>query len=126
MTRGAIRDTNLPRGGGPSGKSPILVKAGFLVTPNSSVFHRLAPCYQPDAAAFRPERWEYLRPGWNYLPFGGGTRMCAGRNLGLIEMAYVLARMVQEWDGVECRDEVVEWVEEIKLSMESKMLLRLG
>ncbi|KAF7880338.1 uncharacterized protein EAF02_007184 [Botrytis sinoallii] len=126
ITRGAVCDTILPRGGGPSGTSPVLVKAGTLITPNSWVFHRLAPCYQPDPEAFRPERWEHLRPGWNYLPFGGGTRMCAGRNLGLTEMAYVLARLVQEWKVVECRDEVAEWVEEIKLSVESGNGVKVG
>ncbi|KAF7922347.1 uncharacterized protein EAE97_011089 [Botrytis byssoidea] len=126
ITRGAVCDTILPRGGGPPGTSPILVKAGTLITPNSWVFHRLAPCYQPDPEAFRPERWEHLRPGWNYLPFGGGTRMCAGRNLGLTEMAYVLARLVQEWEGVECRDEVAEWVEEMKLSVESGNGVKVG
>ncbi|TGO58634.1 hypothetical protein BOTNAR_0178g00210 [Botryotinia narcissicola] len=126
ITRGAVCDTILTRGGGPSGTSPIFVKAGTLITPNSWVFHRLSPCYQPDPEAFRPERWEHLRPGWNYLPFGGGTRMCAGRNLGLTEMAYVLARLVQEWKGVECRDEVAEWVEEIKLSVESGNGVKVG
>lgn len=52
--------------------------------------------------------------------------MCAGRNLGLTEMAYVLARLVQEWKGVECRDEVAEWVEEIKLSVESGNGVKVG
>ncbi|KAM0130920.1 hypothetical protein ACHAP3_007147 [Botrytis cinerea] len=126
ITPGAIRDTIPPHGGGPSGTSPILVKAGTIIAPNSFVSHRLAPCYEPDPAIFRPKRWEHLRPGWNYLPFGGGTRMCAARNLGLIEMAYVLARMVQEWKGAECRDDVMEWVEEIKLSVESRNGVKAG
>lgn len=52
--------------------------------------------------------------------------MCAARNLGLIEMAYVLARMVQEWKGAECRDDVMEWVEEIKLSVESRNGVKAG
>ncbi|TGO25480.1 hypothetical protein BPAE_0079g00270 [Botrytis paeoniae] len=82
MTHGTVRDTILSRSGGPPGTSPILVKAITLITPNSWVFHRLAPCHQPDPEAFKSERWEHLRPGWNYLPFGGETRMCAGKKSG--------------------------------------------
>ncbi|TGO38021.1 hypothetical protein BHYA_0084g00130 [Botrytis hyacinthi] len=126
ITRGAVCDTILPRGGGPSGTSPILVKVITLITPNSWVFHRLAPCYRPDPEAFRSEHWDHSRPEWNYLPFGGGTRMCAERELGLTEMANVLARLVQEWQRVEYRDEVAEWVEEIKLSVESGNGVKVG
>lgn len=52
--------------------------------------------------------------------------MCAGRNLGLTEFAHGLARLVQEWKGVVCRDEVGEWVEEIMLRAESWNGVKVG
>ena len=33
--------------------------------------HRREDFYGPDALEFKPERWETLRPGWEYLPFNG-------------------------------------------------------
>ena len=41
--------------------------------------HRRTDYYGPDADEFKPERWEVLRPGWEYLPFNGGPRICIGR-----------------------------------------------
>ncbi len=41
--------------------------------------HRRTDIYGSDALLFRPERWapeESLRPGWAYLPFNGGPRIC--------------------------------------------------
>lgn len=39
----------------------------------------------PDADKFIPERWETLRPGWEYLPFDGGPRIRIGWQLALTE-----------------------------------------
>lgn len=45
---------------------------------------------------FRPERWLDGRPGrWDYLPFGGGARVCVGNHFALMEAALVLASMYQ-------------------------------
>ena len=41
--------------------------------------HRRKDFYGEDAEEFKPERWETLRPGWEYLPFNGGPRICIGR-----------------------------------------------
>jgi cytochrome P450 len=59
----AITDTVLPVGGGPDGKSPILVKAGTQVNYQVWVMHRRKDLYGEDAEEFKPERWETLRPG---------------------------------------------------------------
>lgn len=50
--------TTLPRGGGPDGSSPILVREGMPVA--YSVYHmqRREDLYGPDPLAFRPERWD--------------------------------------------------------------------
>jgi len=61
--REAIRDTTLPVGGGPDGKSPVFVFKGQLVNYVPYVMHRRKDIYGEDADEFRPERWENLRPG---------------------------------------------------------------
>ncbi|PGH13639.1 hypothetical protein AJ79_03487, partial [Helicocarpus griseus UAMH5409] len=76
--RTAIRDTVIPRGGGPDGKSPVLVKKGTSLSYSVYTMHRRDDIYGPDAAEFKPERWESIRPGWEYLPFNGGPRICLG------------------------------------------------
>ncbi|KAI9642234.1 hypothetical protein NHQ30_009036 [Ciborinia camelliae] len=125
-SRIALQDTILPTGGGSQGTSPIFMQKGQIVVTSFHALHMLAPCFQPDPYIFRPERWETVRPGWGYLPFGGGPRMCPGRNLALTETAYVLARMAQEWREVECKDEVLEWVEEMKMTATSKNGIKVG
>jgi cytochrome P450 len=119
-SRIAMQDTILPTGGGPNGDSPIFVPKDSLVTTSLHSLHRLSPVFQPDPDSFRPERWETVRPGWNYLPFFGGPRICPGRQLALTEAAYVVARMVQEFRRMECRDPVKEWVEEFKITASSR------
>lgn len=119
-TRVANQDTLIPVGGGRSGTSPIFIPSGASITTSWHALHRLAPCFQPDPEVFRPERWDGLKPGWSYLPFGGGPRICPAQNWALTEVSYVLARMAQEWMGVECRDEVWEWVEKLQVTATSR------
>ena len=78
-TRLAIRDTVLPLGGGPDEKSPILVPKGTPVSYSVWSMHRRKDFFGEDALEFKPERWEKLRPGWEYLPFNGGPRICIGK-----------------------------------------------
>ena len=81
-SREAVRLTVLPRGGGPDGKSPVLVRPGEGVGYCVYAMHRRKDIYGADANEFRPERWENdaLKDiGWAYLPFNGGPRLCLGR-----------------------------------------------
>ncbi|RAL68638.1 hypothetical protein DID88_007350 [Monilinia fructigena] len=82
-SRVASRDTVLPRGGGPDQKSPVMVKKGSIVLWSSYVLHRRKDIYGEDADQFRPERWEKLRVGWEYIAFGGGPRICIGQQFAL-------------------------------------------
>ena len=70
--REALVDTVLPLGGGADGKSPVFVAKGQVVAYTVWAMHRLNPVYGDDAEELRPERWEKLRVGWEYLPFNGG------------------------------------------------------
>lgn len=81
-SREAVKLTTLPVGGGPDGKSPILVRPGEGVGYCVYAMHRRKDIYGEDADQFRPERWEgdgLKDVGWAYLPFNGGPRLCLGR-----------------------------------------------
>lgn len=119
--RNANRDTVLPVGGGPDGKSPVFVAKGTAVFYNAYAMHRRTDYYGDDAEEFRPERWENgkLQPRWEYLPFNGGPRICIGQQYALTEVAYVTARMAQEFSKLESRDPG-PWEEQLTLTVASR------
>lgn len=103
--RFANKDTTIPRGGGPDGSSPIYIPKGGVVVYSPYSMHRLKSVYGPDAEDFNPDRWdENLRPGWAYLPFNGGPRICVGQIFALTEASYAIVRLLQEFGGIEDRD----------------------
>ena len=71
----------LPRGGGAAGEEPVLIPANTTVVLHMFALHRRYDIYGSDADGFRPERWEILKRGWAYAPFGAGPRACLGREL---------------------------------------------
>ena len=77
--RVALRDTTLPRGGGPDGSHPVFVRKGIqILIPFYAIQHR-PDLWGEDVEFFRPERWEGRKIGWEWTPFGGGPRKCLGR-----------------------------------------------
>ncbi|KAI9779970.1 MAG: hypothetical protein M1835_004604 [Candelina submexicana] len=102
--RRAIKDTTLPRGGGPDGQSPILVKKHEQVGYSVHVMHRRKDLWGQDADEFKPERWEGRKTDWSYLPFNGGPRICLGQQFALTETSYVIVRLVQRFDKMENMD----------------------
>ncbi|PNP74682.1 hypothetical protein FNYG_12018 [Fusarium nygamai] len=107
-SRRALRDTTLPIGGGPDGKSPIFVPKGTEVNFSTHVLHRRKDLWGRDADDFVPERWEKKRGAasaiWHFVPFNGGPRICIGQQLALTEAGYVLVRMLQRYDAVKGLD----------------------
>lgn len=103
-SRRATKDTTLPRGGGPDGQSPIYIKKGQEINYMVHVMHRRKDIWGPDASEFRPERWVGRKPGWEFLPFNGGPRICLGQQFALTEAGYVLVRMLQRFEGIENAD----------------------
>ncbi|KAL3467098.1 cytochrome P450 [Aspergillus heterothallicus] len=99
--RAAVRDTSLPQGGGPDGKSPVYVRAGQNIIYSVFVMHRQKELFGEDAEVFNPDRWVDRRPGWEYLPFNGGPRVCLGQQFALTEAGYVLVRFLQRFDSIE-------------------------
>ncbi|KAK6834148.1 taurine dioxygenase family protein [Apiospora arundinis] len=55
--RMAIRDTVLPAGDGPDGRSPLLVTTGTSVLFSVYVMQRRTDLWGPDGDDFKPERW---------------------------------------------------------------------
>lgn len=102
--RTATKNTTLPTGGGSDGSSPIFVPKGSKVQFSPYTMHRLPDVYGKDASEYRPERWQDLRPGWAYLPFNGGPRICPAQQFALTEAGYTIVRLLQEFESLESRD----------------------
>lgn len=99
--RWCYKDTTLPTGGGPDGKSPVFVPKGSMVDYSVYIMHRRKDLWGDDADKFVPERWEHRKAGWEYLPFNGGPRICLGQQFALTECSYVMVRMLQRFDAIE-------------------------
>ncbi|KAI2627576.1 putative cytochrome P450 alkane hydroxylase [Hypoxylon sp. NC1633] len=115
-SRMANKDTVLPVGGGPDGKSPMFVAKNNVVTYSTFVMHRRKEFFGEDADEFRPERWENLRPGWEFLPFNGGPRICPGQKFALTESSYTIARLLHAFSSIENLDPT-DWREQLTLSL---------
>jgi cytochrome P450 len=111
--RVAMRDTWLPTGGGPSGRSPIFVARGDAVSYVVNSMHQRKDIFGEDAEEFRPERWQHLSPGWGFLPFNGGPRICLGQQYSLTSAMYTVARMAQTVRRLEYRGN--GWVEGLRI-----------
>ncbi|ETI28814.1 hypothetical protein G647_01266 [Cladophialophora carrionii CBS 160.54] len=104
-SRAAVKTTILPTGGGPQGKSPVLIPEGSSVAYSVYSMHRRVDLYGLDAELFRPERWDEDMPlyrdatsaKWGYLPFNGGPRMCLGMDFAVTEAAYTIVRLIQRF-----------------------------
>ncbi|MCJ1415307.1 hypothetical protein MMC32_001639 [Xylographa parallela] len=114
-SREAFEDTVLPVGGGPDGKSPIFIPKGRVVAWSVFAMHRRKDFFGDDADEFQPERWKTLRPGWEYLPFNGGPRICIGQQFALTEASYTTIRLMQEFKTLESRDDR-PWTEYLTLT----------
>lgn len=104
----ALKDTTLPRGGGPDGSEPLPVLKNTPCGYSTLVMQRDPSRYPPvsesfaDPAIFSPERWNVWHPRpHDYIPFNAGPRICIGQQFALTEIGYVLTRMMQKFDRVE-------------------------
>ncbi|KAL1878643.1 hypothetical protein Daus18300_001918 [Diaporthe australafricana] len=106
--RASLKDTLLPRGGGPDGTQPLAVPKDTPVGYSTLVMQRREDLYPPvskdfqPVGEFSPERWYNWQPKpWQYIPFNGGPRICIGQQFALTEMGYVLTRLFQRFERVE-------------------------
>jgi cytochrome P450 len=101
--RFATKTTILPRGGGPNGRSPVLIRKGWGITYAPYLMHRRVDLYGEDANLFRPERWEDDKLkgiGWGWLPFNDGPRVCLGKDLALMEASLAISRIIQAFPNI--------------------------
>ncbi|KAF9239542.1 hypothetical protein LCP9604111_9084 [Penicillium roqueforti] len=88
-----------------------LVPAGSIVGMNPYIVGRNPSVWGEDAEEFRPERWlrgesetedalQKRLQSMNKLDltFGGGSRICLGKHLGLLEVFKVIATLVSRYD----------------------------
>jgi cytochrome P450 len=98
----ALKDTTLPRGGGPDGLSPVGILKDTPIGYSTLCMQRREDLTPVDTLMFSPERWETWQPKpWTYIPFNGGPRICIGQQFALTEMAYTIVRMLQRYERVE-------------------------
>lgn len=120
LHRTALQDTQLPTGGGPKQDLPIFVPKGTVVLMGYYALHRDPSVFGEDVATFRPERWQSIKPSsWEFMGFGGGSRVCLGQRKALFEAAFVLVRLAQKYRVCESRDDR-PWEGEMKLTCKSK------
>jgi cytochrome P450 monooxygenase len=118
--RQCLKSVVLPFGGGEDGKSPLYVQEGDIVEINYRAMCWDQSFWGNNVNKFVPERWENVRPGWEYTPFGGGPRTCPGQRLVFTESAFVLVTLLRKFKEVECRDPELEWKEEMRMTFQSK------
>ena len=84
----AMEDTTL---------SSYPVPAGTRIMWSPVALHRRADLY-PDPAAFRPARWQTLKPSpYEYMPFSAGPRRCLGALFVELQMKLTLTRLLQRY-----------------------------
>ncbi|CAI4216201.1 unnamed protein product [Parascedosporium putredinis] len=91
--RVALRDTTLPRGGGPDGKSPVAVLKNTSVAYSTLVMQRRPDIYPRLRLLCRPRPLQPRALGALAPP--------RPRQFALTEMAYVICRMFQKFERVE-------------------------
>ncbi|RDW57024.1 hypothetical protein BP6252_13896 [Coleophoma cylindrospora] len=99
--RRSLRDTTLPRGGGPDGLSPIFIPKDTEINYSVYSMHRSKELWGEDANDFIPGRWHGRKSGFEYLPFNGGPRICLGQQFALTEAGYITVRLLQRFDKLD-------------------------
>jgi len=111
-------------GGGEDQLAPLWVAKGTIIEMDLYAMHRNPKIYGDDAEEFRPSRWAPGRPLWEakrqYSPFIGGIRICPAQQMVLAQLTYLLVRLAQEYKTIVNKDPVYRYVEEIKMTVESR------
>jgi cytochrome P450 len=102
-----------------------LLPAGTEIALCPLVVHR-DPARFPDPDRFLAERWETARPSpYEYLPFGAGGHVCAGRGLAVALIASVLAELLPRHDLVLAAEQAIDWRLHIQLLPRADPVMRI-
>jgi cytochrome P450 len=75
----------------------VTIPQGSVVVFSQFMTHRDESIYS-DADRFQPDRWTTIKPGaYEYLPFGGGSRLCIGATLATAIMQTVLPMILSRF-----------------------------
>jgi cytochrome P450 len=72
------------------GRYEVAANAQVMISPWLS--HRTSASFE-DPEAFRPERWSTGAEPAAFIPFGGGPRLCIGREFAMMEAVLVIAHL---------------------------------
>lgn len=125
--RHSLKNTTLPRGGGPDGKDPIGVRGDTRIVYSTMYMQRRPDLYPPppnplspnneksttayhDPSKFIPDRWlsGWQPKPWQFIPFNGGPRICIGQQFAMVEMGYTIVRILQEYERIVPADGIIE------------------
>jgi cytochrome P450 len=89
------------------------IRKGDTVVMSQWVVHRDDRFYS-EPGRFNPRRWsdEFERslPRYAYFPFGGGPRVCIGKDVAMLEAAGVLATLASEFNvSLDNPGDVIPW-----------------
>jgi cytochrome P450 len=103
--REALKDTQLPTGGGADGREPVAILQGTKIIYSIGCVQQNPDFYPPgsDPLLWKPERWldgSWTPDLWHFLPFHHGKRACPGQKLAQLEIAYTTARVVHSFAGM--------------------------
>ncbi|OCK74147.1 cytochrome P450 oxidoreductase [Lepidopterella palustris CBS 459.81] len=78
----------------------VYYPGGIRASVNGWVLHRHQETFGKDADVFRPERWlegDDREMARCMFQFGGGSHLCIGRNLALLEMNKILPQLIRRY-----------------------------
>ncbi|KAJ8062650.1 hypothetical protein OCU04_009172 [Sclerotinia nivalis] len=116
----ALKNTILPLGGGPDGKSPLLVEQRDVAALNIWGPNHDKDIWGNDVDEFKPQRFIDKKMGWDFTLFLGGPRICPAQQQVLTQSVYLLVRMTRRFARIENRDQVLEYVEMVRMTTESR------
>jgi cytochrome P450 len=90
--------------------------------------HRRTDLYGPDAEEFKPHRWDnnWKPDTWSFYPFNRGNRVCLGKNLAVMEVKFVLCRLVQAFGSVEMVESVGDKVVAVNMQEREKIQTKMA
>ncbi|GMH28314.1 hypothetical protein Nepgr_030157 [Nepenthes gracilis] len=108
-----------------------VIKKGWFIFYHPFAMGRMANIWGEDYEAFRPERWlenGIWRPEspFRYPVFQAGPRICLGKEIAYIQMKFIAASVIQQFDIYPLRKEnMPEYIPSLTLRMKNGLPVRV-